>query len=86
MARVIVDLTVSLDGFVAAANDGVDLPLGDDGMPTGPVPGLPLHVVPVLLGSGVRLFDHFGAAHIALEILRVVDAPGVTHLRYAVRH
>ena len=210
MTRVIVDLAMSLDGFVAGANDGIDQPLGNGGMrlfdwyfngdtpsPTyqraaargvpvppfqlsrasadvfeetlqsggaavtgrrtydithgwggnGPVPGLPLfivthnppkevpqgestytfvtdgvesaihqakevagdkyvslvgaslpqqclraglldaiqiHLVPVLLGHGVRLFDHLGADTIDLELTRVVDAPGVTHLRYRV--
>jgi dihydrofolate reductase len=37
-------------------------------------------VVPLLLGGGVRLFDHVGGP-VPLETLRVVDAPGVTHLR-----
>ena len=43
-----------------------------------------LHVVPVLLGEGRRLFDHLGADHIELELTRIIDAPGVTHLRYRV--
>ena len=43
-----------------------------------------LHLVPVLLGAGVRLFDRLGADNINLEVIRVVDAPGVTHLRYRV--
>jgi hypothetical protein len=38
----------------------------------------------VLLGEGVRLFDHLGAQPHNLEILRVVDTPYVTHLRYRV--
>ena len=42
-----------------------------------------LHVVPVLLGSGIPLFDGAGAA-LRLSKLRVVDAPNVTHLRYRV--
>jgi dihydrofolate reductase len=200
MARVIVALTISLDGFLAGPNDGPDLPLGEDGRQLfdwywngdtpsrhyerfalskqsaevfdsvldtcgavltgrrtydishgwqghGPAPGLPLFVlthrppeqvpettvpytfvtdgiesavkqagevagekyvslmgsaapqqclraglldeiqlavVPVLLGSGVRLFDHLGGP-VRLEKLSVVDAPGVTHLRYRVR-
>lgn len=42
-----------------------------------------LHVVPVLLGSGVSLFDGLGVA-VGLSKLRVVDGPVVTHLRYAV--
>jgi dihydrofolate reductase len=43
-----------------------------------------IHLVPVLLSRGVRLFDHLGTDHIQLETIRVVDAPGVTHLRYRV--
>ncbi|HEX4344642.1 MAG TPA: dihydrofolate reductase family protein [Solirubrobacteraceae bacterium] len=42
-----------------------------------------LHVIPVLLGDGVRLFDVLGAP-VELEKLRVVDSPNVTHLRYRV--
>ena len=38
-----------------------------------------LHQVPVLLGAGRRFFDEL-PEHIALEILDVVPAPGVTHL------
>jgi dihydrofolate reductase len=41
-------------------------------------------VVPVLLGSGVRLFDHLGPDPIALEQTRVIPSEGVTHLRYRV--
>ena len=44
-----------------------------------------LHVVPVLLGGGRRLFGSLGPGHIELELARVLDAPGVTHLRYRVR-
>ena len=47
---------------------------------------LEIHLVPVLLGEGRRLFEHLGADHIELELSRVIDAPGVTHLRYRVRH
>jgi len=43
-----------------------------------------IHLVPVLLGSGFRLFDHLGTENIDLEIIRVFDSPGVTHLRYRV--
>ena len=45
---------------------------------------LEIHLVPVLLGEGRRLFEHLGADHIELELTRVLDAPGVTHLRYRV--
>ena len=45
---------------------------------------LTLHVVPVLLGGGTRLFDDLEGAQIGLEQIRVVEAPGVTHLTYRV--
>ncbi len=41
-------------------------------------------VAPILLGSGVRLFDHLGTKSIELECMRAVKAPGVTHLAYRV--
>jgi dihydrofolate reductase len=48
---------------------------------------LELHVVPVLLGQGRRLFDGLGPEHIELERVRIlVGEHGVTHLRYRVRH
>ena len=43
---------------------------------------LELHVVPLLLGGGARLFDGLGPA-VRLEQVRAVEAPGVTHLKYA---
>jgi dihydrofolate reductase len=46
---------------------------------------LQLHVVPVLLGDGVRLFeDHLGTYQVELECTRVIQSPAVTHLRYRV--
>ena len=45
---------------------------------------LELHVVPVLLGDGARLFSNLGAAEVRLEQVRAVEAPGVTHLKYLV--
>ena len=46
---------------------------------------LEIHQIPVLLGQGRRLFEGLGSDHIELELTRVIDAPGVTHLRYGVR-
>ena len=42
-----------------------------------------LHVVPILLGGGERLFDGVGP-QVRLEQVRVVEAPGVAHLKYRV--
>jgi len=41
-----------------------------------------LSVVPVLLGSGTRLFEGGAGAGTALEQVQAVQAPGVTHLVY----
>lgn len=45
---------------------------------------LQLQIVPVLLFSGERLFEELERAPLALELLRCVDAPGATHLKYRV--
>jgi dihydrofolate reductase len=49
----------------------------------GLVDELELHVVPLVLGGGARLFDGVGAG-LQLEQLRAIEAPGVTHLTYRV--
>ena len=45
-----------------------------------------IHVdlVPVLLGDGVRLFEHLGAGPIDLRSTRVIQGTGVTHLTFRV--
>lgn len=45
---------------------------------------LELHVVPVLLGGGSRPFPDLAGAGVRLEQVRVVEASGVTHLKYHV--
>jgi len=49
----------------------------------GLVDELELHVVPILLGGGERLFADVGP-DLKLEELRAVGAPGVAHLKYRV--
>jgi dihydrofolate reductase len=43
-----------------------------------------LNVVPVLLGSGTRLFDGIAGIDVGLEPVRVIETPDVTHLKYRV--
>jgi dihydrofolate reductase len=45
---------------------------------------LQIHQIPVLFGRGRRLFDVL-PSRIELEIVRVIDTPEATHIRYRVR-
>jgi dihydrofolate reductase len=45
---------------------------------------LQIHLAPVLLGSGVRLFDRVTAGGRRFDTTRVIGSRGVTHLRYRV--
>jgi dihydrofolate reductase len=49
----------------------------------GLVDEIEMHVVPIVLGGGERLFDGVGP-DLRLEQLRAVEAPGVAHLKYRV--
>jgi dihydrofolate reductase len=42
-----------------------------------------LHVTPILLGGGARLFEGVGR-DVKLELLRTIEAPGVSHLKYRI--
>ncbi|WP_269939287.1 dihydrofolate reductase family protein [Arthrobacter sp. HY1533] len=46
---------------------------------------LQIHHVPVLFGGGRRLFDVL-PSRIELEVMRVIDSPEATHIRYRVLH
>jgi dihydrofolate reductase len=51
---------------------------------TGLVDEISIHLVPVLFGSGTRLFEHLGKEHIQLETTGVIETPEATHLRFRV--
>lgn len=42
-----------------------------------------IHLVPIFLGGGVRLFEDVGP-EVELEKARVIDSPGVTHIRFRI--
>jgi len=45
---------------------------------------LQIHQIPVLFGGGRRLFDVL-RSRVELEVVRVIDTPDATHIRYRVR-
>ena len=45
---------------------------------------LNIHLTPIFLGGGIRLFDNLGTAPPRLECVRMIESPAVTHLRYRV--
>ncbi len=42
-------------------------------------------VSPVLLGEGIRLFDHIDPQKVSLQVVHAKHSPRVTHLRYAMK-
>lgn len=56
------------------------------GLAAGAIDELQIDLIPILLGSGVRLFNNLTSTPIELECTRVVPAPGVTHLTYKVHY
>jgi len=43
-----------------------------------------IDLVPVLLGSGVRLFDNLGDGRVELERTEIIEAPDVTHMTFRI--
>ena len=68
---------VSIMGGASIAMQALDGRLLDE---------IQIHLTPVIMGNGIRLFDSLDRRQIRLEQIRVIEAPGVTHLRYAVHN
>ncbi len=72
----------------AAAGDRVVLVHGaytaQRALQAGVLDELQIHQIPVLLGGGRRLFDVL-PSRVELDVVRVIDTPKATHIRYRVR-
>jgi dihydrofolate reductase len=98
MAEVVADISMSLDGFVAGRHDGLGRGLGDGGDQTvlvsggasiiqqglagGLVTELRIHLAPVLLGAGTRLFEFAGPRLPRLEQTQVRHSRNAAHRTY----
>lgn len=58
--------------------------LGQRDIRAGLIDEISIHLVPVLFGSGTRLFEHLGGDHIQLETAEVIETPAAIHLRFRV--
>ena len=58
--------------------------LGRSYIAAGLVDEIQMHIVPVLFGTGTRMFEDMGVGHLQLEPVEVVDRPLATHIRYRV--
>jgi len=45
-----------------------------------------IHLVPVLFGSGTRLYEQAGGDHVHLDLVEAIPTPNVTHLHYRVQN
>jgi len=69
------DRDISIAGGASCARQAIQAGLVDE---------IDLQLTPVILGSGERIFDGLQAGIPKLELVRVLEAPGVAHLRYRV--
>ena len=67
--------SISIAGGASCARQAIAAGIVDE---------IDLQVSPEILGSGERLFDGFGPGRPQLDLVRVLEAPGVAHLRYRV--
>ena len=58
--------------------------IGQQFIRAGLVDKISIYLVPVLFGSGTRMFEHLGGEHIQLETVEVIETPAATHLRFRV--
>jgi dihydrofolate reductase len=88
-ARFVTDVEDCVEQARAAAGDRAVMVHGAGAaqalLRAGLLDEMEIHLVPVLLGGGRRLFDSLGPDHIELDLVRHLEGRDVMHLRYLVR-
>jgi dihydrofolate reductase len=67
--------SISIAGGASCARQAIAAGIVDE---------IDLQVSPAILGAGERLFEGFAPGTPTLDLVRVLEAPGVAHLRYRV--
>jgi hypothetical protein len=96
--KVLFHFAMSLDGFVAgpdneavriglAAADGKNLEvfsptIGGQLLGLGLIDEIDLHILPVLLGDGIRLYDHPGGEPVRLHLVGEAEPRSAVNVRY----
>ena len=92
MGVAFVFVTDGIESAIRQAEEAAERGIVEIGTPTvlqqaldaGLVNEIHIDLVRLLPGRGIRLFDHLTIEPTDLEIIRIVPAAGVTHLRYRV--
>lgn len=97
MPASVLSMSMSLDGYIAGPMAQAKAAAGERdvhvigaytaqrAIEAGVLDEVQVHLIPVLFGGGRRLFDVL-PSRVELEIVRVLDTPEATHIRYRIRH
>ena len=92
MGKLISEISMSVDGFITdpSASVGTRLEGNDAGrlhdwrFDAKTKTDDEIHVVPILLGDGIRLFEDLDPTGIELRKTSTIETPGATHLKIEV--
>ena len=81
------NFALSVDGYAAGPSQSLDNPLGVGGLQqylrAGLIDEMHLAIVPILLGSGERLFEHLDGGPVGYNCVELVGSSSVVHARFA---
>ena len=69
------DTYLAVIGGADTAQQGINAGLLDE---------IQISIMPLLLGGGLRLFEHIDTEHIELEKIKVIESPTTTDIRFRV--